>query len=218
MRRWPTRAGLAPYNLSHYRHFMDPKLRSLRLLRNVHMSSWVAHDVETVESVREDCGPFLMEALAELPNLRAVLAASIDLSPVVLQHPLAEVSEHHVQTVTSDGSATVPIRTAPFDPEAFPYLLLDLALPAGQTGARFLVRSALLDGTVTDVGLHLTATRPVPIKVNLLEAPWLAIQPVLTNVSLVLTYPGEYTIRRLSLLEETPATEHFYSMEPRIRP
>ena len=207
MPRWPTRAGLAPYNLSHYRHFMSPKLRSYPLVRNAYMTPWVAPDVVTVVSVREACGPALITSVAKLPELRAVLSAPIDLTPVALERPLPIVMEANRRIVESDGSTVVSICSEPFDPEAFPRLLFDFSPPAFQSRITLRLRATLSDGTVTEVGLPISAASTMPTTVNLLESPWLAVQPLLRNLSLVLTQPGQYTIRQLSLLEKTPPRE-----------
>jgi hypothetical protein len=201
MPRWPKRAGLAPYNLSHYRHFMNPMLRTIPLVRNAEMDAWVARDVDTVRSVRDSCGPGARMTAVMTPTLRDLLTAPIDLRLGSLgsSPPIASLLSD-ARVVVSDGSSTVPIASESFDPEVFSSVLLDLSVPDGPGDCRLVLRAAMVDGSHIDAGVTVSKGLPMPCRVNLLEFPYLALQPSLNSVSLVLVRPGSYTVRRLSLM------------------
>jgi hypothetical protein len=201
MPRWPTRAGLAPYNLSHYRHFMNPSLRLVPLVRNDDMDAWVAHDVTTVGSLRQACGPAAVARVKELPALDAVLRAAIDLKPFAINSSPSIVSKAgEPRLVSSDGFACVAIHSDPFDPEEYPHVLLDFDLPVGQTDCNLVLTARLPDGSHVECGVPVSQRTPMPCGIRLLEVPCLAMQPRLEDLSLRFACPGSFAVRQLSLV------------------
>lgn len=129
--RYPS---LYVYNLSMYLDFIVPKGEKVLLVRNAAMQTWIAQDVQTVESLRSAVDSQFIRALEQDPYIQQLYLSGVELDSqsvkCPIKDPLFGVSAHlnnsdgvvHLADgswlVDSNGETWLAIAQGSWDPES----------------------------------------------------------------------------------------------------